>query len=132
MGVPANWERLSCWLWATAYAQRTSWSRLKVMSLQTRQARPGSMTVMRLTALVSGTVQGVGYRNWVQRHARDLTLSGYAENLSDGRVEVIAEGTEANLKRLLHWLKQGPPHARVQGIETQYSESTGLSDFHVY
>ncbi|RJF71733.1 MULTISPECIES: acylphosphatase [Deinococcus] len=87
---------------------------------------------MRLTALVSGTVQGVGYRNWVQRHARDLALRGYAENLSDGRVEVIAEGTEANLKRLLHWLKRGPPHARVLGVETQYSESTGLTDFHVY
>ena len=90
------------------------------------------MAGMRLTALVNGAVQGVGYRNWVQRHARDLNLSGYAENLSDGRVEVIAEGNEANLKRLLHWLKQGPPHARVKGVETQYSESTGLSDFHVY
>lgn len=87
---------------------------------------------MRLTALVSGTVQGVGYRNWVQRHARDLGLRGYAENLSDGRVEVIAEGGQAELDRLLHWLRRGPPHARVIEVQTQYSEATGLKDFHVY
>ncbi|GAA5504149.1 acylphosphatase [Deinococcus xinjiangensis] len=87
---------------------------------------------MRLTALVSGTVQGVGYRNWVQRHARDLDLRGYAENLSDGRVEVIAEGGQAELDRLLHWLRRGPPHARVTEVQTQYSEATGLKDFHVY
>ena len=90
------------------------------------------MSAMRLTALVSGTVQGVGYRNWVQRHARDLGLVGYAENLSDGRVEVVAEGSEASLSRLLHWLRRGPPHARVQDVQTQYSEETGLREFHVY
>lgn len=90
------------------------------------------MSFMRLTALVNGTVQGVGYRNWVQRHARDLNVQGYAENLSDGRVEVIAEGEHANLDRLLHWLRRGPPHARVTSVETQYSESTGLQDFHIY
>lgn len=49
---------------------------------------------MRLTALITGTVQGVGYRRYVQRYARDLKLQGYAENLSDGRVEVVAEGQD--------------------------------------
>ncbi|WP_022799695.1 acylphosphatase [Deinococcus ficus] len=87
---------------------------------------------MRLTALITGTVQGVGYRRYVQRYARDLKLQGYAENLSDGRVEVVAEGHEQDLDRLLHWLHRGPPHARVTRVETQYSEHTGLNDFHVY
>ncbi|MCP2013145.1 acylphosphatase [Deinococcus sp. HSC-46F16] len=87
---------------------------------------------MRLTALVSGTVQGVGYRRYVQRHARDLGVSGSAENLLDGRVEVVAEGSPEALDRLLHWLRRGPPHARVSGVETQYSEATGLREFHVY
>lgn len=87
---------------------------------------------MRLTALVSGTVQGVGYRQYVQRRARDLNLSGYAENLLDGRVEVVAEGGEQDLERLLHWIKRGPPHARVGEVQTQQSEATGLRDFHVY
>ncbi|AXH00071.1 acylphosphatase [Deinococcus wulumuqiensis] len=87
---------------------------------------------MRLTALVSGTVQGVGYRLFIQRYARDLGLCGYAENLSDGKVEVVAEGDEAALTRLLHWLRRGPPHARVESVDTQYSESTGLREFHIY
>lgn len=87
---------------------------------------------MRLTALISGTVQGVGYRLWVQRHARDLNLMGYAENLSDGRVEVIAEGQQADLERLLHWLRRGPPHAQVTEVTTEYSAGTGLRDFHIY
>ncbi len=87
---------------------------------------------MRLTALVSGTVQGVGYRLWVQRYARDLNLVGYAENLLDGRVEVVAEGQQADLDRLLHWLRRGPPHARVSDVQTQYSEATGITGFHIY
>lgn len=90
------------------------------------------MTRMRLTALITGTVQGVGYRRYVQRYARDLGLHGYAENLTDGRVEVVAEGHEQDLERLLHWLHRGPPHARVQNVQTEYSAATGLRDFHVY
>lgn len=87
---------------------------------------------MRLTALVSGRVQGVGYRFFVQRHARDLGLRGYAENLSDGKVEVVAEGDEQSLERLLHWLRRGPPHSRVEGVDAQYSEETGIKEFHIY
>lgn len=87
---------------------------------------------MRLSALISGDVQGVGYRRFVQRHALDLQLAGYAENLSDGRVEVIAEGHQSDLERLLHWLQRGPPHARVEGVDVHWNEDTGLSDFFVY
>lgn len=87
---------------------------------------------MRLTALIEGTVQGVGYRRYVQRHARDLGLHGYAENLTDGRVEVVAEGHDSDLARLLHWLRRGPPHARVSAVHTESSAETGLQDFHVY
>lgn len=90
------------------------------------------MPGMRLTALVSGHVQGVGYRQFVQRRARDMGLGGYAENLADGRVEVVAEGSEQELERLLLWIKRGPPFARVQDVQTQQSEATGLRDFHVY
>ena len=74
----------------------------------------------------------MGYRLYTQRHARDLGLHGYAENLSDGKVEVVAEGDDAALERLLHWLRRGPPHARVQSVETQYSEETCLREFHIY
>lgn len=87
---------------------------------------------MRLTALVSGTVQGVGYRLYVQRYARDFRVQGYAENLSDGRVEVVAEGHAEDLERLLRQLRRGPKHAAITAVDTQWSEGTGLSGFHVY
>ncbi len=86
----------------------------------------------RLTVLVSGQVQGVGYRRFVQRQAETLRLSGYTENLSDGRVEVIAEGEKTNLEQLLHWLKKGSTHAVVKSVEVQWAEATGLSGFFVY
>lgn len=85
-----------------------------------------------MTALISGTVQGVGYRRYVQRHALDLNLSGYAENLSDARVEIVAEGSRDDLERLLHWIRRGPPHASVEHVDVQWSEDTGLADFYVY
>ena len=68
--------------------------------------------------LVSGMVQGVGFRWFVARHARALGLSGYARNLPDGSVEVVAEGgDEAALARLEERLRAGPAHARVEGVE---------------
>lgn len=87
---------------------------------------------MRVIVLVSGTVQGVGYRRWVQRYARDLGLSGSAENLSDGRVEVVAEGSEQSVNELLRLLKKGPPHARVTNLDIRTDQPTGLKDFYIY
>lgn len=67
--------------------------------------------------LVSGVVQGVGFRWFVARHARALGLSGYARNLPDGRVEVVAEGIDdAALTRLEERLRAGPAHARVEEV----------------
>ncbi len=86
----------------------------------------------RLVALVKGRVQGVGYRAFVQKKALELGLSGYAENLPDGRVEVVAEGPREDLEALLHHLKQGPRLARVDKVEVQWSEETGLKGFYVY
>jgi acylphosphatase len=91
-----------------------------------------SQTKLRLTALVAGKVQGVGYRRFVQRQCETLRLSGYAENLADGRVEIIAEGEKSELEHLLHWLKKGSTHSLVQSVEVTWSEATGLTDFFVY
>jgi acylphosphatase len=70
--------------------------------------------------LVSGLVQGVGFRWFVARHARALGLGGYARNLPDGRVEVVASdaGREA-LGQLEQLLREGPAHARVDWLERQ-------------
>ncbi|GAB5602078.1 acylphosphatase [Thermus sp. FJN-A] len=86
----------------------------------------------RLVALVKGRVQGVGYRAFAQKKALELGLSGYAENLPDGRVEVVAEGPEEDLLAFLHHLKQGPRLARVEAVEVQWGKEAGLKGFHVY
>jgi acylphosphatase len=68
--------------------------------------------------LVRGLVQGVGFRWFVARHARGLGLSGYARNLPDGTVEVLARAPDAAaLGRLEGLLTSGPEHARVDAVE---------------
>jgi acylphosphatase len=70
--------------------------------------------------LVSGMVQGVGFRWFVARHARALGLTGFARNLPDGRVEVVACGDEAAaLSRLEEMLRTGPASAQVARVERQ-------------
>ena len=67
--------------------------------------------------LVSGRVQGVWYRASTRDKALQLGLKGYARNLPDGRVEVLACGDAASQKLLREWLCQGPPAAEVIGVE---------------
>ncbi|GIW24775.1 acylphosphatase [Meiothermus sp.] len=88
--------------------------------------------MFRITVLVSGQVQGVGYRYFTRKKAFELGLSGYAENLADGRVEVVAEGEKADLEHLIHHLRQGPRGARVEHLDVQWSEATGLKGFQTY
>ena len=79
--------------------------------------------------LVSGMVQGVGFRWFVARHARTLGLGGYARNLPDGRVEVVACGGEPEaLHRLGALLRTGPAHAQVDRLERQDDVVETVSD----
>lgn len=68
---------------------------------------------------VSGTVQGVGFRYFVERVARQLKLSGYVRNRSDGRVEVYAIGLVASLEELRRELERGPRGAFVSRVEEE-------------
>ncbi len=74
----------------------------------------------RLEARVFGTVQGVGYRYFVVRHARRLGLTGFVRNLADGSVEVEAEGEAAALKELKTLLEAGPSGAEVEKVEARW------------
>lgn len=67
--------------------------------------------------IVSGKVQGVFFRASARDHALKLGLRGYAKNLADGRVEVLAAGDDAALDALTAWLREGPPMARVDDLE---------------
>ena len=67
---------------------------------------------------VSGRVQGVFFRASTVTEAQRLGLIGWAKNLADGRVEVLALGTRDALDALAQWLESGPPLARVKAVES--------------
>lgn len=79
----------------------------------------------RWTLLISGKVQGVYYRASTQEKAESLGVAGYARNLPDGRVEVVAEGPEDRLEALRQWCYDGPPAAKVDSIDTSDAPATG-------
>jgi acylphosphatase len=89
-----------------------------------QQDGPGpDATQVRLTAWVEGRVQGVGFRWWVRVQALELGLAGSAENLDDGRVRVIAQGTQDRCQQLLARLQSGASPGRVSRISHRWSPS---------
>lgn len=66
---------------------------------------------------VSGQVQGVGFRAFTYENATDLKLTGWVRNLTDGRVEIIAQGDAATIARLLERVKKGPQFSRVDSVK---------------
>lgn len=77
---------------------------------------------------VSGRVQGVFYRKYTAQTAMRLGLTGYVQNLEDGRVEVMAEGTAPQLAALEEWCHKGSPKAKVSGVAvTDVTERDGQS-----
>ena len=76
--------------------------------------------------LVSGMVQGVGFRWFVARHARALGLAGYARNLPDGRVEVVVSGPNEALPALERLLQTGPAYAQVEKVERSSATEPAL------
>lgn len=75
--------------------------------------------------LVSGRVQGVCFRASTREQALKLGLCGYAKNLPDGRVEVLAEGNAPTLDALERWLHVGPPLAKVELVKRSEAEAGG-------
>lgn len=83
----------------------------------------------RLTARITGRVQGVGFRWWVRRHAEGLGLSGWVMNADDERaVDVVAEGSVAALDELERLLERGPSGARVDAVERRREPARGEFD----
>ena len=78
---------------------------------------------------VTGRVQGVGFRYFVQAKATALGLAGWARNLDDGRVEVYAVGSRQRLDDLAAALHQGPRLAEVRSVEESGAEANPLSSF---
>ncbi|PSP18395.1 MAG: acylphosphatase [Cyanobacteria bacterium QS_8_64_29] len=83
----------------------------------------------RARALISGKVQGVGYRLSALSQARQLGVSGWARNLPDGRVEAVLEGEEAAVRQMLDWCQHGPAAAEVRDVSIEYQQPEGLQGF---
>jgi acylphosphatase len=81
------------------------------------------------SALVSGRVQGVGFRYSCYHEACRLGISGWVRNTRDGDVEVWAEGNRGKLERFLEWLRRGPPGARVDSVQTGAAAPAGYKGF---
>lgn len=75
-----------------------------------------------LHLVIEGRVQGVGFRWFALRRARELALSGQVWNRSDGSVEIVAEGDSTRLSEFVESMRQGPRSADVRHIEESWSE----------
>jgi acylphosphatase len=89
-------------------------------------------TQERFHAQVSGHVQGVNFRYYTRLTAKEIGLTGWVRNRSDGTVEVVAEGTRQQLEKLLRFLNTGPASAKVSQIQTDWLSATGeFADFQI-
>ena len=79
----------------------------------------------RVNIFISGRVQGVFFRQFIQEKAQELGLFGWVKNLADGRVEIIIEGGKEKIDKILTYLKQGPPLSKVESIEVDYQKYQG-------
>lgn len=97
-----------------------------------RHVRHDDGATVRIEALVSGTVQGVGFRYHTRQRAEALGLAGSATNLPDGSVRVIAQGHRGPVGELLDWLGSPQAPGRVDRVRTTERDvSTGLAGFDV-
>ncbi len=86
----------------------------------------------RLHVHVRGRVQGVFFRAVTQETARELNLTGWVRNRSDGSVEAVFEGEEDHVDKMLAWCHKGPPNACVEDVLAQEEPYSGLfKDFDV-
>lgn len=79
--------------------------------------------MLRIHLIITGRVQGVGFRYCTQEKACALHLTGWVKNLTDGSVECVAEGEKENLEKFLTWAEKGPPPAKVTEVKSRFLEA---------
>lgn len=81
---------------------------------------------------IYGDVQGVSFRGFARQKAQELGVTGTAENLEDGTVEIIAQGKESVLKKYLEYIYAGPSYAQVESVNVQWGPVTEpMADFKI-
>ena len=81
--------------------------------------------------IISGRVQGVFFRANVRKKANELGLKGYAKNLEDGDVEVVAQGDGNKIKELVEFMRKGPGVAEIKGIEIKHRQPENFKNFEI-
>ena len=81
--------------------------------------------------VITGLVQGVGFRWYVRKRAHALGVTGYVRNRADGAVEVVAAGSDAAIASLEADLRRGPPSARVEAVQTSTAEQPTGAGFEI-
>ena len=86
------------------------------------------MTTVHL--IISGSVQGIGFRSWMKQQAKRLSLVGWVKNREDGAVESVVQGDDVLIQQLMVTLREGPPLAIVEGVlEEQMHDSVQFDEF---
>lgn len=88
------------------------------------------MTV-RAHVVITGRVQGVGFRYSTVDEASTRGLAGWVRNLPNGRVEAVFEGPKPDVESMIEWCRQGPPSARVTNIDVKWEAAKGERDFRI-
>jgi acylphosphatase len=89
------------------------------------------MLTVHRNILISGTVQGVGFRFHAVTTARSLGVKGFVKNLSDGKVYIEVEGTPEQIDNFINWCYQGPPRSRVHNVSIQEESLKNFKGFDV-
>lgn len=85
----------------------------------------------RVHLLISGQVQGVGFRAATEQMAHNAGVRGWVRNRTDGRVEAVFEGTAPVVESMVRWCHQGPPTAQVEKVERWEEPVDGVRSFQV-
>lgn len=86
---------------------------------------------MTVHVLISGRVQGVGFRHFTKTNADDFGVKGWVKNLDNGKVEAVFEGKESDVQALIGKIKAGPAFGKVSEIETEQTETGNYKKFEV-
>jgi len=81
--------------------------------------------------VISGNVQGVGFRASMRRRARNNDVTGWVKNLENGNVEAVLEGEEDDVAKVMDWARKGPSIANVRDIELEEEEPEYLETFEI-
>jgi len=84
-----------------------------------------------LRIFISGIVQGVFFRDFIKQEAENLGLKGYVRNLEDSRVEVVIEGYDNEVNKMIEVCKKGSPYSKVMEIEIEKIENQGFDNFKI-